>query len=160
MLKSNITIEVVSVNFCMREYTEYCLEDLEVGMTASLKKTVTTEDVTLFAELTGDNNPIHIDPDYAAQSPFQAPIVHGMFGAALISAVAGTQLPGPGSIYMNQTMKFKAPIYINDTAEAVVTITEIDSKRGWVKCRTDIKVGAKLVTTGEATFKVNKRLAD
>lgn len=141
----------------MDELHGYYLEDLEVGMSASYAKTISEADVYMFAGISGDNNPIHINSEYAATTPFKDRIVHGMFSAALISTVAGTRLPGPGAIYIDQTIKFKAPVYIGDTAKATGTVEEIDEKRGRVKLRTDVHVGEKLVATGFGTYLVNKR---
>ncbi|GAA0682738.1 MaoC family dehydratase [Marinobacterium maritimum] len=143
----------------MQEMHGYYLEDLEVGMSASYAKTITDADVVLFAGLSGDNNPIHINDEYAKTTPFKQRIVHGMFSAALISTVAGTRLPGPGAIYVDQQLKFKAPVHIGDTATATLTVTEIDERRRRVKCRTDVHVGDKLVATGEGTFMVDRREA-
>ncbi|MFW1678519.1 MaoC family dehydratase [Pontibacter sp. JAM-7] len=137
----------------------YYLEDLEVGMSDSFAKTITDADVCLFAGISGDTNPIHINQEYAATTQFGQRIVHGMFSAALISTVAGTKLPGPGAIYVDQQLKFRAPVFIGDTATASVTVTDIDARRRRIKCRTDVHVGEKLVATGEATFMVDKREA-
>ena len=141
----------------MQELHGYYLEDLEVGMSASYAKTITDADVVLFAGLSGDNNPIHINDEYAKTTPFKQRIVHGMFSAALISTVAGTRLPGPGAIYVDQQLKFKAPVHIGDTATATLTVTDIDERRRRVKCRTDVHVGDTLVATGEGTFMVDRR---
>ena len=137
----------------------YYLEDLEVGMSDSFTKTITEADVVLFAGISGDTNPIHINADYAQTTPFEKRIVHGMFSAALISTVAGTKLPGPGCIYVDQSIKFRAPVFIGDTAQATLTVIEIDNRRRRVKCKTEVHVGEKLVATGEATFMVDKREA-
>lgn len=141
----------------MQEIHGYYLEDLEVGMSDSFAKTITDADVCLFAGISGDTNPVHINDDYAQTTMFGKRIVHGMFSAALISTVAGTKLPGPGAIYVDQSVKFKAPVFIGDTAKATVTVLEIDSRRKRVKCSTEVHVGDKLVATGEATFMVDKR---
>lgn len=141
----------------MQDLHGYYLEDLSVGMSASYAKTISESDVYLFAGVSGDNNPIHINEEYAETTMFKKRIVHGMFSAALISTVAGTRLPGPGAIYVDQQIKFKAPVYIGDTARASVTITEIDERRGRVNAQTDVHVGEKLVATGSATFMVSKR---
>lgn len=141
----------------MQELHGYYLEELEVGMSDSYAKTITDADVTLFAGISGDTNPVHINDDYAATTPFERRIVHGMFSAALISTVAGTKLPGPGAIYIDQQIKFRAPVFIGDTAKATVTVTDIDQRRRRVKCKTDVQVGDKLVATGEATFMVDKK---
>lgn len=141
----------------MQELHGYYLEDLEVGMAASYAKTISEADVVLFAGISGDDNPVHINEEYAAQTPFKRRIVHGMFSAALISTVAGTRLPGPGAIYVDQQIKFKAPVYIGDTAKATLTITAVDQRRRRVKAKTDVHVGEKLVATGEATFMVDSK---
>lgn len=141
----------------MQELHGYYLEDLEVGMAASYAKTISEADVVLFAGISGDDNPVHINEEYAAQTPFKRRIVHGMFSAALISTVAGTRLPGPGAIYVDQQIKFKAPVYIGDTAKATLTITAVDQRRRRVKAKTDVLVGEKLVATGEATFMVDSK---
>ncbi|TVQ68784.1 MAG: MaoC family dehydratase [Oceanospirillales bacterium] len=143
----------------MQEIHGYYLEDLEVGMSESYAKTISESDVYLFAGVSGDNNPVHINEEYAQTTMFKKRIVHGMFSAALISTVAGTRLPGPGCIYIDQQIKFKAPVFIGDTAKATITVTEIDESRRRVKARTDVTVGEKLVATGEATFMVDKREA-
>lgn len=98
---------------------------LKVGDTASLTRTVTDQDILAFAEVTGDHNPIHLNDAFAATTRFSRRIAHGMFGASLISAVLGNDLPGPGSIYLSQTLKFLAPVYLGDTVTARVTVTRI-----------------------------------
>ncbi len=141
----------------MQELHGYYLEDLEVGMNDSYAKTITDADVVLFAGISGDTNPVHINDDYAKTTQFEKRIVHGMFSAALISTVAGTKLPGPGAIYIDQQIKFRAPVFIGDTAKATVTVEEIDTRRRRVKCKTDVTVTDKLVATGSATFMVDSR---
>lgn len=141
----------------MQELHGYFLEDLEVGMSAFYAKTISESDVYMFAGISGDNNPIHINDEYAQTTPFKKRIVHGMFSAALISTVAGTRLPGPGAIYIDQQIKFRAPVFIGDTAKATLTITEIDEKRRRVITKTDVHVGDTLVATGSATFMVDRR---
>src|ERR1700740_3804138 len=93
-------------------------EDLSVGMTERLSKTVASSDVVGFAEISGDRNPIHLSEHFAAKTPFGGRIAHGLYTASLISAVIGTRLPGPGAIYMSQTLKFLAPVRIGDAVEA------------------------------------------
>ena len=141
----------------MQELHGYYLEDLEIGMSASFAKTITDADVCLFAGISGDTNPVHINDEYAATTMFGKRIVHGMFSAALISTVAGTKLPGPGAIYVDQTLKFRAPVFIGDTAVASISVLEINERRKRVKCKTDVHVGEKLVATGEATFMVDNK---
>ncbi|GGC02317.1 (R)-specific enoyl-CoA hydratase [Marinobacterium zhoushanense] len=143
----------------MHDQHGYYLEDLEIGMSESFAKVISESDVNMFAEISGDNNPVHINEEYAKQTAFGGRIAHGMFSAALISAVAGTRLPGPGCIYLDQQIKFKAPVRIGDTARATVTVTDINVRRKRVTCRTDVHVGEKLVATGEATFMVDPRPA-
>ena len=99
--------------------------NIKVGDSASLTRKVTDDDIRGFAEVTGDHNPIHLDDGYAATTRFGRRIAHGMFGASLMSAVIGNELPGTGSIYLNQTLKFLAPVYLGDTVTARVTVTGI-----------------------------------
>ena len=141
----------------MQELHGYYLEDLEIGMSASYAKTISESDVYTFAGISGDNNPIHVNAEYAATTMFKDRIVHGMFSAALISTVAGTRLPGPGAIYVDQEIKFKAPVYIGDTAKATLTVSEIDERRRRVKLKTDVTVGDKVVATGFATLMVDRK---
>ena len=110
---------------------------LTLGARAALSKTITERDAIAFAELSGDYNPIHLDAEYAAHSRFGARIAHGAFTFALISAVLGTELPGPGSIYLNQTLKFLKPVYLDDTITATVEITAIRADKGIVTLKTD-----------------------
>ncbi len=96
-----------------------------VGDSASRTKTFSDEDVRIFAEISGDNNPIHLDDNYAAGTRFGQRLVHGILTSGLISAILGTQLPGPGSVYVQQTINFRAPVYIGDTITAIVTAKKI-----------------------------------
>ena len=137
----------------------YYLEDLQVGMSASHAKTVTETDVVMFAGLTGDNNPVHCNEVFAAQTQFKSRIAHGMFCAGLISCVAGTRLPGPGAIYVDQQLSFKAPVRIGDTVTATCTITEINTERRRVIMSTICTVQDKIVVEGTATFMVSRRSA-
>jgi acyl dehydratase len=99
--------------------------NLKVGDTASLTRKVTNADLRAFAEVSGDHNPIHLDDGFAATTRFGKCIAHGMFGASLVSAVLGNELPGTGSIYLSQTLRFLAPVYPGDTVTARVTVTRI-----------------------------------
>lgn len=135
----------------------YYLEDLTIGMASSYEKTFTAQDVKAFATITGDTNPVHIDEAYAATTPFKTCIAHGMLSAGLISTVLGTQLPGPGCIYLEQQIKFRAPVYINDTVVATVTIEEINQRRGRVSLKTQCFVNDKLVADGTASMMVDKK---
>ncbi len=137
----------------------YFLEELKVGMTASYAKTVTEADVILFAGISGDNNPVHVDEEFATQTRFKGRIVHGIFSAGLISCVAGTRLPGPGAVYVDQSLRFRAPVRIGDTVTAVCTIREINYERSRVIMDTVCTVKGKIVVEGSATFLVERRPA-
>lgn len=99
--------------------------DIRVGASASLSREITDDDITTFAEVTGDHNPIHTDEDFARRTRFGRPIAHGMFAASLLSAVLGNDLPGKGSVYLSQTLQFLAPVYPGDTVTARVTVMHI-----------------------------------
>ena len=103
---------------------------LDIGQSASISKSITGEDIERFAEVVGDRNPVHLDDNYATQTIFKKRIAHGMLGAGLISAVIGTKLPGPGTIYLSQTLKFTAPVYIGDRITAEVTVKDIRKDKG------------------------------
>lgn len=130
----------------------YTIDDLSVGMSASTSKTVTEADIVLFAGVTGDFNPAHMDAEYAAQSMFKERIAHGMISAGFISAVLAMKLPGPGSIYLSQNLKFKAPVSIGATVKTTVTITEINEKRKIVQLETICSVGDTVVVVGDAAI--------
>jgi len=98
---------------------------IKVGDTAFIKKIFSDSDVRAFADISGDNNPIHLDDDYAAGTRFKRRIVHGILTSGLISALLGMHLPGPGSIYLTQTINFRAPVYIGEEITALVTVTKI-----------------------------------
>ena len=104
----------------------YFLEDLKINQEAHYKKKISENDINLFAEVSGDNNPIHMDDKFARSSIFKKRIAHGFLSGSLISTVIATQLPGPGSIYLNQSLKFLAPVFIGDTITAIVTIKKIE----------------------------------
>lgn len=135
----------------------YYLEELEEGMTASLSKTVTEQDVQQFADITGDHNPIHVNDEFAAQSSFGRRIAHGMFNAGLISAVLGMKLPGPGATFVGQTLKFRNPVFLGDTVETTATVESVNPRHGFVKLKTVCTVDGKVVATGEATTVVDKK---
>lgn len=141
----------------MNDLHGYYIEDMEVGMSASCAKTVSESDVYTFAGITGDNNPVHINAEYAAQTMFKERIVHGMFSAGLISAVLGTKLPGPGAIYIDQSLKFKAPVKIDDTLTATATVTDVNLARRRVVLSTVCTVAGKTVATGSATLMVDSK---
>ena len=125
-------------------------DDLSVGQTASLGKTITEADILMFAAVSTDTNPVHIDAEAAKASIFKERIAHGMLSAGLISAVLGTRLPGPGTIYLGQTLRFRAPVRIGDTVTATVEITALDPARQRATLKTTCSVAGKPVIEGEA----------
>jgi 3-hydroxybutyryl-CoA dehydratase len=135
------------------------LEDLTIGHSAELTRTVTAADIETFAEVTGDTNPLHLDDAYAATTPFGQRIAHGMLTASYISAVLGTQLSGPGSIYVSQSLRFRRPVKIGDVVTATATITDIDLVRARVTLETKCVVAGKTVIDGEATVIAQRRPA-
>lgn len=127
-----------------------CIEDIEIGMVRYLRKTVTDRDISLFAEVSTDHNPVHLDEAYAQDTIFQGRVAHGMLTAALISAVIGEQLPGHGAVYLGQSLKFMAPVRPGDTVYAEVKVTAIDHAKRRVTLETHCAVGDTLVLKGEA----------
>lgn len=134
-------------------------EDLSVGMTETLKKTVASDDVVGFAEVTGDRNPIHLSEHFAAQTPFGTRIAHGLYTASLISAVLGTRLPGPGAIYISQTLNFRAPVKIGDTVDVMVTVAELMPEKCRARLACMCSVAGETVLDGEAWVKVPSKEA-
>ncbi|MGC2854552.1 MaoC family dehydratase [Novispirillum sp. DQ9] len=132
-------------------------EDITEGMSATFGKTVTEADILMFSGVSGDTNPVHLNDEYAKTTMFKGRIAHGMLSAGLISAVFGTKLPGPGCIYVNQSLKFKAPVKIGDTVVARVECTGKAEDKGFVTFRTQALVGDKVVIDGEATLMVPKK---
>lgn len=133
------------------------LEDLSLGQVAELSKTVDAAGIDAFAVITGDVNPVHLDAGYAANTPFKERIAHGMLSAGYISAVIGTCLPGPGAIYLSQTLRFKRPVKIGDTVTATATITAIDLEKARITLDTVCSVEGKTVVEGEATIMVPRK---
>ncbi len=143
----------------MNELHGYYIEDLEVGMTDSYGKTVTEADIVAFAGVSGDTNPVHLNEEFARQTVFKTRIAHGMLAASFLSTVLGTRLPGPGCIYMGQTLNFRAPVKVGDTVRARVTVTEVNREKKRVKVETVCTVGDTVVVDGEARLMVNSRAA-
>ncbi|UWQ13717.1 MaoC family dehydratase [Aliiroseovarius sp. M344] len=127
-----------------------CIEELEIGMSRHVTKEVTDRDIEMFAEISTDRNPVHLDDDYANDTIFEGRIAHGMLTAGLISAVIGEQLPGHGTIYMGQSLTFLAPVRPGDTVRAEVTVMEIDHAKRRVTLKTECLVDGKPVLKGEA----------
>lgn len=134
-------------------------EDLTVGQSADLTRAVTAGDIDAFAAVSGDTNPVHLDEDYAKATTFQGRIAHGMLSAAYISAVLGTQLPGPGAIYLSQSLRFRRPVRIGDAVTARVTVQALDERRGHVTLATLCQVDGRTVVDGEAVVMVPRRSA-
>lgn len=137
-----------------------CIEDIEIGMTRSLRKLVTDRDIELFAEVSTDHNPVHLDDDYAQDTIFEGRIAHGMLTAGLVSAVIGEQLPGHGTVYLGQTLKFLGPVRPGDVVEAEVEVTGIDHARRRVTMDTRCRVDGKKILIGEATVLAPSRKFD
>ncbi len=135
----------------------YILDELQVGMTSEIVRTVTERQLELFAEASGDDNPVHMDEAYASQTAFRGRIAHGLLSASFVSAVVGTRLPGPGSLYLGQTLSFHKPVRIGDEVTARVTVASIDATGARVVLRTECLVGGDPVLEGEATVRVPRR---
>ena len=132
-------------------------EDLTVGMTETFSKTVSSSDVVGFAEVTGDRNPIHLSEHFAARTTFGTRIAHGLYTASLISALLGTRLPGPGAVYISQTLNFRAPVRIGDTVVVTVTVAELIVEKSRARLACACTVGEETVLDGEALVKVPLR---
>lgn len=135
----------------------YDFEQLSVGMSASVGRTVSAADILAFAGVSGDTNPVHVDEEFAASTMFGGRIAHGMLSASYISTVFGTKLPGPGCIYLSQSLRFKAPVKIGDTVVATVTVKELVTEKRQAVFDTVCTVGGKVVLDGEAKILVPAR---
>jgi 3-hydroxybutyryl-CoA dehydratase len=126
-------------------------DEIAIGDTATYTRLITNQEVEAFAAISGDHNPLHLDPDYAATTPFGECIAHGMLTGALISAAIAMQLPGPGSVYLNQSLQFRAPVLLGDTLTVMLEVIEKHGKRPWVtlSCTVENQDG-KAVAKGEA----------
>lgn len=136
------------------------IEDIEIGMSRHLYKVVTDADIEMFAQVSTDHNPVHLDDDYAQDTIFEGRIAHGMLTAGLISAVIGEQLPGHGTVYLGQSLKFMAPVRPGDRVKAEVTVTAIDHAKRRVTMDTHCEVDGKKVLRGEATVLAPSRKFD
>lgn len=144
----------------MLELQKLCFEDLKTGMSEELVKHVSSSDVVGFAEVSGDRNPIHLSEHFAARTPFKTRIAHGLYTASLISAVLGTRLPGPGAIYLSQTLNFKAPVKIGDDVKVTVTVEELQERGNRARLSCICSVDDTIVLEGEALVKVPSRDED
>jgi 3-hydroxybutyryl-CoA dehydratase len=132
-------------------------EDLKVGQTALYARTLTETDIVLFAGISGDNNPVHINEEFASETMFSGRIAHGMLTAAFISTVLGMKLPGPGAIYVSQTLRFKAPVRAGDTVNVRATVIDLVAEKRRATLSTIVTVGNKPVLEGEAVVIVPMR---
>ena len=135
------------------------LEDLSVGQSAERVHAVTEADIVAFAAVSGDTNPLHLDEAYAAKTPFKGRIAHGMLGASYLSALLGTELPGPGAVYLSQTLRFRRPIRIGDVVTARVRVVAIDTTKARVTLETTCLVDDKAAVEGDAVVMVERRSA-
>ena len=129
----------------------YYIEDLQPGMSASFTKSVSERDVELFGEVSGDTNPVHFDEAFAKMTPFKGRIAHGVLTASYISTVLGMDMPGPGTIFLGLTTRFKAPVRIGDTVTATCTVREVVAEKRRVVFDCVCKVGDTVVIEGDAT---------
>lgn len=135
-------------------YQTYYFEDLALGMRETASKTVENEDVIGFAELSGDRNPIHLSEHFARKTRFGARIVHGLYTASLISAVIGMRLPGPGAVYISQSLNFRGPVKIGDVIDVSVEVVELIEKGRRVRLACECRVGETVVLDGEGWLSV------
>ncbi|MFL5297864.1 MAG: MaoC family dehydratase [Phenylobacterium sp.] len=132
-------------------------DELTVGQSAETLHVVGAGDIEAFAAVSGDVNPVHLDEAYAKATPFGGRIAHGMLGAAYISAVLGNKLPGPGAIYLSQSLRFRRPVRIGDPVTAKVTVKALDAAKGHATLATACLVNGKTVIDGEALIMVPRR---
>lgn len=145
-------IDIVNI----KELNGYAFEELEVGMSAVYSRTITDTDLRNFSGVTGDTNPMHLNEEYAGATVFKGCVVHGMLSAGLLSTVIGTRLPGPGCVYVSQSLSFKAPVYVGDTVYAKAVISELFPEKRRAKLRTYCLVKDKIVLEGEAVVQLPK----
>lgn len=146
----------------MNELNGYDIEDLRAGMHATYSKTITEADIVLFAGVSGDSNAVHINEEYAATTSFKGRIAHGFLSASVISAAVANRLPGPGTVYLAQQLKFRAPVRPGDTVHATVTVLSTDEAKARAVLSTVCRVGETVVIEGEAsvmTTSLVRRLA-
>ena len=146
----------------MNDLQGHDIEDLRVGMTATFSKTITEADIVLFAGVSGDNNAVHTNEEFAQTTDFGGRIAHGFLTASVISAAVANRLPGPGTVYLGQQLKFRAPVRPGDTVHATVSVVSIDESKARAVLSTTCRVGDTVVIEGEATVmttSVTRRLA-
>jgi len=140
-------------------YETHYFEDLTVGQRETLMKTVMDDDVIAFADLSGDRNPVHLSDHFARKTRFGERIVHGLYTASLISTVIGMYLPGPGAVYLSQTLNFKGPVKIGDVINVVVEVAELTEKGRRVRLHCECLVDGKVVLDGEALVMAPSKVA-
>lgn len=145
----------------MEELHGYFIDELNPGMTDVYVRTVTETDIVQYSQISGDDNPVHVNEEFAKKTIFKGRIAHGMLTCGYISAVLGTKLPGPGCAYLNQNLNFRAPVRIGDTVQTRITIKDIDNDTNNVVCEIVCSIGEKIVIDGSATLWVpNRRTKD
>ena len=137
-----------------------CVEDLEIGLSRMLQRKITQNDILLFSKISGDENPVHLDAEYAQQTIFGRRIAHGMLTASLISAVIAEQLPGHGTVYLSQTLKFIRPVLPGQLVTSRVLVTHIEYSNRRVTLDCECKVDEKVVLEGEALVLAPSRKFD
>tara|TARA_A100001011_G_scaffold365180_2_gene416617 strand:- start:2205 stop:2666 length:462 start_codon:yes stop_codon:yes gene_type:complete len=135
----------------------FFIEDLKLNQTDEIERKITEEDINSFAKLTGDDNPVHTNLGFAKKTIFKKKVAHGFLSASLISTLIATKLPGPGSIYLSQNLKFLAPVFIGDLVRVKVTIQEIEHEKKKVKLQTECFKNEKKIISGEAIVLVNSK---
>ena len=133
------------------------INEIKIGMSESYSQTISEADVKAYAGISGDRNPVHMDDEYAEKSRYKKRIAHGMISSSFFSALFGTKLPGPGCVYVNQSLNFKRPVYIGDTVSARITVTKIDEIKSRVYFDTVCKVKNKVVVDGQAELYIPKQ---
>ena len=141
----------------MNDLNGYDAEDLKPGMSATFSKTITEADIVLFAAVSGDNNAVHVNEEFAATTQFGGRIAHGILTASVISAAIANRLPGPGTIYLGQQLRFKAPVRPGDTVHACVNVVSVDLAKARVVLSTTCEVRGTVVIDGEATVMTTSR---
>lgn len=141
----------------MNEMNGYDIEDLAPGMSATFSKTISEADIVLFAGVSGDCNAVHVNEEFAATTPFGGRIAHGFLTASVISAAVANRLPGPGTVYLGQQMRFKAPVRPGDTVHASVTVVAVDPLKARAVLATVCRVRETVVIEGEATVMATSR---
>ena len=135
----------------------FFIEDLRLNQTEEIEKKITEKDINEFAKLSGDDNPVHTNSDFAKKTIFKQKVAHGFLSASLISMLIATKQPGPGSIYLSQNLKFLAPVFIDDLVRVKVTVEEIDQEKKKVKLQTECFKNEKKIISGEAVVLVNSK---